>query len=315
MKAAVINEFGAPPVLGDYPDPQTGAGEMVIDVHAAPLSPIVKSISAGKHYTSNSGTGFVPGIDGVGTDSNGRRVYFLFPKPPFGSMAKKTLVSSDSVVPVPDGVTDENAAAVVTAGLSSWVALTLRANFQRGETVLINGGTGSAGALAIQIANYFGASKIITTGRDKAKLAQLPSYVEKIPLDDHADEALRYAFSKKIDVVLDYLWGEPASRVIAAATTGRGSATGEPRLRYVQIGSIAGEMISISASSLRSSGIEILGSGIGSLSKKDLVEGAGQLLAAMPAGGFNTPVKIFPLSEVKKVWNDESNNRRIVLCP
>ncbi|WP_431086613.1 quinone oxidoreductase family protein [Paenibacillus sp. 8b26] len=315
MLAAVVNKFGSPPVFGDYPEPQTGIGEIVINVHAAPLSPIVKSLAAGKHYTSTGGTGFVPGIDGVGTDENGRRVYFLFPKQPFGSMAKKTLVSASSVVPVPDGVTDERAAAVVTAGLSSWVALTLRAKFQRGETVLINGATGSAGALAVQIANYLGASKIIATGRDKAKLALLPANVVKIPLDKFADEALLRAFSEKVDVVLDYLWGEPASRVIAAATTDRGSGTGEPRLRYVQIGSIADETILISAGSLRSSGLEILGSGIGSLSKSELVAGAGQLLNAMPAGGFNTPIKTFPLSEVTEAWHDESNDRRIVLRP
>ncbi|MFP3693300.1 zinc-binding alcohol dehydrogenase family protein, partial [Burkholderia sp. SIMBA_048] len=64
----------------------------------------------------------------------------------------------------------------------------------------------------------------------------------------------------------------------------------EPRLRYVQIGSIAGESIAISAHSLRSSGLEILGSGIGSLSMDELVTGARQLLAALPEAGFDTPV-------------------------
>lgn len=317
MLAAVVKNFGSPPVFGDYPEPQAGVGEIVINVHAAPLSPIVKKLAAGKHYSSTGGAEFVPGIDGVGTAEDGRRVYFLFPKQPFGSIAKKTLVSASSVVPVPDGVTDERAAAVVTAGLSSWVALTLRAKLQRGETVLINGATGSAGALAVQIANYLGASKIIATGRDKTKLALLPANVVKIPLDNIADEALLRSFSKKVDVVLDYLWGEPASRVITAATTGRGSGTGEPepRLRYVQIGSIAGDTIMISADSLRSSGLEILGSGIGSLSKSELVAGAGQLLNAMPAGGFNTLIKTFPLSEVTEAWHDESNDRRIVLLP
>ncbi|TIM24058.1 MAG: zinc-binding alcohol dehydrogenase family protein, partial [Mesorhizobium sp.] len=136
---------------------------------------------------------------------------------------------------MPDAIPDERAAAVVTAGLSSWVALNHRSKFQRGETVLINGATGSAGALAVQIAAYLGAGRIIATGRNKAKLASLPESVVKIPLDDQANDALRRAFSERVDVVLDYLWGEPAGRIIAAATQGRGSRAGEPRLRYVQI--------------------------------------------------------------------------------
>ncbi|WP_237882386.1 quinone oxidoreductase family protein [Pseudomonas sp. PGPR40] len=315
MRAAFVSEFGSPPVFGDYPEPQADEGEMVVNVLAAPLSPIVKTLAAGKHYTSAGSAGFVPGIDGVGTDADGRRVYFLFPKSPFGSMAEKSLVSSDTVVPVPEGVTDERAAAVVTAGISSWVALTLRASFQRGETVLINGATGSAGGLAVQIAAYLGADKIIVTGRSKAKLALLPESVEKIPLDEFADEELRRVFSGKVDVVLDYLWGEPASRVIAAATAGRGSRLGESRLRYIQLGSIAGETIPISAHSLRSSGLEILGSGIGSVSIRELVAAAGQLLAAIPAAGFDTPVTTLPLSAVAEAWDDESDNRRIVLRP
>ena len=158
----------------------------------------------------------------MGRDADGRRVYFLFPKAPFGSMAEKALVSSSSVVPVPEGVADERAAAVVTAGLSSWIALTLRARFRPGETVLVNGATGSAGGLAVQIAAFMGASRIIATGRDKAKLNALPATVEKIALDADADDALRRVFSGGVDVVLDYLWGAPASRVIAAASADRG---------------------------------------------------------------------------------------------
>jgi NADPH:quinone reductase-like Zn-dependent oxidoreductase len=280
------------------------------------LSPIVKSLAAGKHYTSAASTAsFVPGIDGVGIDPDGRRVYFLFPKSPFGSMAQRALVASSSLVPVPEGVANERAAAVVTAGLSSWVALTLRARFQAGESVLINGATGSAGGLAVQIAAYLGASRIIVTGRNKAKLAALPKNVEKIPLDEYADEALLHAFSEKVDVVLDYLWGESASRIIAAATSRRGAMTGEPRLRYVQLGSIAGETITLSASSLRGTGLEILGCGMGSLAMSDFIAGTGQLLAALPTGGFDTPMQTFPLSAVADVWADGSDDRRVVLCP
>lgn len=315
MFAAIVKEFGAVPVLGEFPEPQPGQGEEVIRVHAAPLSPIVKRLAAGTHYASSAQAGFIPGIDGVGINAEGRRVYFLFPKPPFGSMAEKVLVSSTSVVPVPDGVANERAAAVVTAGLSSWIALQLRAQFQPGETVLINGATGSAGGLAVQVASHLGAKRIIATGRNKAKLAALPLAVEKIPLDEFADEALKAAFAERVDVVLDYLWGEPASRIISAATHGRGSRLGEPRLRYVQLGSMAGDSIPLSAHAFRSSGLEILGSGIGSVSMADLIKGAAELLAATPDGGFDTPVEARPLTSIPEAWDDEADDRRLVFLP
>jgi hypothetical protein len=153
------------------------------------------------------------------------------------------------------------------------------------------------------------------TGRNKAKLASLPESVTKTPLDEQADEALRRAFSERVDVVLDYLWGEPGGRIIAAATHGRGSRAGEPRLRYVQIGSIGGETIPLSAHSLRNSGLEILGSGIGSLSMIELGDGAGGLLASLPDGDFDTPVKTVPLPAVEDAWRDGSDDYRLVLRP
>ncbi|MGX5024796.1 quinone oxidoreductase family protein [Enterobacter sp. UPMP2060] len=315
MRAAVVSRFDAPPSYDEFPDPVAGEGEIVVRVLAAPLSPIVKYLAAGKHYSGSGEANFVPGIDGVGIAPDGRRVYFLFPKPPFGSMAGKVLVSADSAVPVPEGVDDAQVAAVVTAGLSSWVALTLKAKFRRGEAVLINGATGSAGKMAVQIAAWLGASRIIATGRNRRKLEQLPANVEKIVLDDSADEALRKVFSSQVDVVLDYLWGEPAKRIITQATANRGSKLGEPRLRFVQIGSIAGEKVTLHADSFRSSGLEMLGAGIGSLPVQGLIAGAGELLAALPEAGFATPVKTCALSGVAQRWDDETDEERIVFIP
>jgi NADPH:quinone reductase-like Zn-dependent oxidoreductase len=237
MQAAVVNSFGVPPSFQDFREPEAGDGEAVVTVHAAALSPIVKALASGRHYASGASAGFVPGVDGVGTDGTGRRVYFLFPKAPFGSMAEKSLVASQMTVPVPDNLSSECAVAVATAGLASWIALSRRARLQSGETVLVIGATGSAGSMALQTARYFGASKVIAVGRDEAKLMRLDADV-KIALKDDADNALRAQFDQGVDVVLDFVWGEPAVRVLRAATKDRGSRTGEPRLRYVQLGTV-----------------------------------------------------------------------------
>lgn len=311
MKAAIVNTFGAPPDFGDFREPRAGEGETIVTVAAAPLSPIVKALAAGKHYTSAATAGFVPGVDGVGVDENGRRVYFLFPKAPFGSMAAKSLVSSGMLVPVPDALPDDLAAAVATAGLASWVALTRRAKLQKGETVLITGANGAAGRTGIQIAQHLGAGRTIAVARTKTKLEGLGADVG-IALDDDGDSALRAEFDRGVDIVLDFVWGTPAVRILKAAAGSRGSALGEPRLRYIQLGTVAGDEIPLRGDLLRGSGLELMGSGIGSVAIKDLLAGAGELLAAAPLAGFSPPFKSVSLDKVAEAWNGSPDIRYIV---
>ncbi len=308
MKAAIVRDFGKSPAYGDFRDPIAGIGETIVRVNAAPLSPIVKALASGGHYTSSDTADFVPGVDGVGTDLQGRRVYFLFPKSPFGSMGELALVSDEMMVTVPDELSNTRAAAVATGGLASWVALTRRAPLQPGATVLVNGATGAAGSMAVQIARHFGAGRIIAVGRNQTALDRL-DVQSRIGLDGSADVALRAEFDLGVDVVLDFLWGEPASRVIAAATRNRGSRTGEPRMRYVQLGTAAGAEIPIRGDALRSSGLELLGSGIGSVAIRELIAGAGELLAATREAKFDLPVTTLPLTAVTEAWAGPSEIR------
>ncbi|WP_437762762.1 hypothetical protein WMF27_44560 [Sorangium sp. So ce281] len=113
--------------------------------------------------------------------------------------------------------------------------------------------------------------------------------------------------------VLDFVWGEPAVRVLRAATKDRGSRAGEPRLRFVQLGTAAGDGIPIRGDMLRSTGLELIGSGIGSVPVKELLAGAGELLAAAPAAGFHAPFKSLPLSAVTDAWNEEPDVRCLLL--
>lgn len=313
MKAAIVTSPDAPPEFGEFNDPVAGDGETVVTVSAAPLSPIVRAIASGKHYTSRGKTGFVPGVDGVGATADGRRVYFLFPKPPFGAMAGKCLVADNMLIPVPDALSDAGAAAIATAGLASWVALTRRAKIRGGDTILVTGANGAAGRMALQVARHFGAGRVIAVARTEAKLDGLEAD-RKIALDDEADEGLRAEFDRGVDIVLDFVWGEPACRVLAAAATGRGSPAGEKRLRYVQIGNLAGAEIPLRADMLRSSGLELLGSGIGSVSFAELLAGANELLAAAPEAGFDPPFESKPLRDVAAAWTGDPAVRYII-CP
>lgn len=321
MQAAVVNTFGVAPTFETFREPAAGDGETVVRVTAAPLSPIVRSLAAGRHYTSGASAGFVPGIDGVGVDDLGRRVYFLFPKAPFGSMAERSLVDRRMTVPVPDALSDDRAAAIGTAGLAAWIALTRRAPLRGGETVLVLGATGAAGGLALPIARHLGAGKLIAVGRDEARLAALDADVrialghgDDIGATRDADAALRAQFDAGIDVVLDFVWGEPAVRVLRAATARRAGPLGEPRLRHVQIGTIAGEEIPMRGDMFRSTGLELLGSGIGAVSLPEFIAGAGELLAAAPIAGFQPPSRTMPLRAVADAWATGSDVR-VILAP
>jgi NADPH:quinone reductase-like Zn-dependent oxidoreductase len=176
----------------------------------------------------------------------------------------------------------------------------------------VNGATGAAGGMATQIARHFGASRVIAVGRSKLKLERVDADV-KIAWGDDADRLLRAQFDQGVNVVLDFVWGEPAVRVLRAATKDRGARAGEPRLRVVQLGTVAGDEIPIRGDMLRSTGLELIGSGIGSVSVKELLAGAGELLAAAPGAGFRAPFESLPLSAVTDVWNEESDVRRLLL--
>ncbi|MDG2522575.1 hypothetical protein P7B02_13580 [Caulobacter segnis] len=311
MKAVIVREFGQTPDYGEFREPSAEPGLAVVKVRAAPLSPIVKALARGAHYTSAAQAGFVPGVDGVGVDPEGRRVYFLFPQAPFGSMGELSLVAEGMTAPVPDTLSDVDAAAVATAGLASWIALTRKARLMEGQTVLINGATGAAGGMAAQIARRFGAGKVVAVGRNPERLGRVDADVH-VALDDDADGRLRGQFDDGVDVVLDFLWGDPARRMINAAAQRRASRTGEPRLRYVQLGSIAGDEISLRADSLRGSGLELLGSGIGSVSVHDFIAGAGELLAEAARMSFSAPARLLPLSQAARAWEGPEGVRYLL---
>ena len=173
MKAGVVFDLAEGPVWADFIEPQPAPGQTLIDVRAAAMSHVVKARASGRHYSFDGNLPFVPGIDGVGTTSQGQRVYFAFPTAPFGSMAQRAPVALQNCLPLPDELDDIPAAAMANPGMSAWASLVTRAQLQAGETVLINGATGSAGQLAVQIARYLGAKKIIATGRNAQSLAAI----------------------------------------------------------------------------------------------------------------------------------------------
>ena len=192
--------------------------------------------------------------------------------------------------PLPDNLDDATVAAMINPAMSSWAALAHRAHFAAGESIFILGATGSAGHLAVQIARRLGAKRVVAVGRNPRALEETISLGADAVISLNQDrEALIAAFRAEInlglDVVLDYLWGAPAEALLAAIVQ-KGLDHDAGRLRYIQIGNSAGPTITLPAASLRSSGIELIGSGFGSVSMEKIFES----LRSDPSGGRKKPV-------------------------
>src|ERR1700758_223849 len=154
MKAAVVNVLGQAPQYQDFAEPKAGDGEVLINVRAASLHPIVKALASGSHYAGKGEVPMVPGVDGVGTMEDGSRVYFGFAREPWGTMCQRTMAPHARCLRLPDKIDDVQAAAIANPGMSAWLSIKDRAGLVKGESVLILGATGVAGHLAIQFARH-----------------------------------------------------------------------------------------------------------------------------------------------------------------
>jgi NADPH:quinone reductase-like Zn-dependent oxidoreductase len=315
MKAAVITKPGGTPVFADFDDPVPQVDEELVVVTASALSHVTKSRASGSHYASPGNLPAVVGIDGVGRTQDGRRVYFVLPEEPFGSMAERAAVRMDQCISLPADVDPITAAAIAIPGMSSWAALKERAHLIAGENVLINGATGTSGRLAVQIAKYMGANRVIATGRNVEALEQLKPLGAAVTISlNQSPRELETAFQDEfggegVDVVLDYLWGPSAETLLMAAAKAAKDAV---PIRFVQIGALSGGDIVLPSAALRSSALVLMGSGIGSIPLKGLVGAITGVLEAVVPGKLKIETKVVALAEVEDTWNKDSGNSRIV---
>lgn len=311
MRAAIINAPGTDPVFGTFRDPVAADGLEVVRVQAAAITHLTKGRASGSHYSSDNAFPAVPGTDGVGILPDGRRVYFALPEAPFGALAELSLVDPRHTVAVPDALDTITAAALANPGMSAWAALVERAKFVPGETVLINGATGSAGTIAVQLAKHLGAKKILVAGRNLEKLEALKplgadSFLDTT--DTNFERILTQQFAEGIDVVLDYLWGATALSIFAAIAKG---AEDTRPVRFIQIGAAAGDSnLSLPAQALRSSSVVLMGSGLKSVPLPALLNGIGEVFKA--AASLQIDTATLPLEEIAQAWKAPGNPRMVV---
>ena len=320
MKAAVITRFGEVPQYIDFPEPVAADGEVLIDIKASVLENFDKGTASGKHYSSKTLYPQFPaivGTDGIGMTPEGKMVAFGKVRPPYGAFADRTVAGY--TIPVPDGVDAARASAIPSAVLTSLLPLKHSAKLLPGETVLINGATGVSGRIAIQIAKMLGAGRVIATGRNERSLQLLlrlgaDVVVDLKQPDEQVADAFRDAAGKSgIDVVLDYIWGHPAEVLIGTfIPTEVGFA--KRRIRYFQIGQKAGSHISLPASALRTSGLELMG--IGKIPFEVVQEEMKQVWNWIAEDKVYMEIERVPLADIAEAWQrNDLEGKRLVIIP
>ena len=300
MNAAVVTSFAEPPHYQPFEVPQPNtADEFIVDVLAVGLHPRVRSGAAGAHYTSSGTLPMIPGIDAVGQRPDGTRIYFVAADDLTGTMADKALASARRSIELPDDADSAKVAAAMNPAMSSWVALRRRVPIQPGQSVLVLGATGNAGAMAVRVARRLGAGRVVGAGRDPGRLAALTSA--------GADAVVQLAGD-------DYLWGKPAQHAITALLTARSDRSRE--MNWIQIGSVAGPAMELPSAALRSANFRLQGSGQGSVSPRAYLAELPSLVAEITAGTIAVTATTMPLADVEQIWpKPEAPGERTVLVP
>jgi len=319
MHAGVVRSFDRSPRYEtfDEPDP-IGPDQVVVEVLAAGLHPRVRSGASGRHYTSTGSLPMIPGIDGVGRLPDGGKVYFAVDDDTWGSMAERAVVDLRRTVPLPEQADAVKVAAAMNPAMSSWVALRRRVHLEPGQSVLILGATGNAGSMAVQVAKRLGAGPVIGAGRDPQRLAGLAAVGadEVVAITgDGSETAQRLAdAAAEVEVVVDYLWGEPASAAMVALLKAR--ADRSRALDWIQIGAVAGPTITLPSVALRSANLRIQGSGQGAVSPAGYRAELPSLVEEIDSGTITVNARAVPLAHVEATWDaPENSGVRTVFTP
>jgi NADPH:quinone reductase-like Zn-dependent oxidoreductase len=306
VHAAVLHTLGQPPSYAEHPDPRPRDGVCLVRVSAAPLAPLDLLCATGTSYFGPPAVPYVPGVQGVGVVEEsgsvavGTRVWFTASAgiaPGDGSLAELAAVAVDDLVPIDVPADDAALAALGLSAVAAWMALTWRARMRPGERVLVLGGGGAVGQVAIGAAHILGADRVVAACRSAGAATRAEGAgADEVVLTaetDGLEQRLARACGGQVDVVIDPVFGPTAEA--AARLLGEGG-------RLVNLGGAAGDTAAFSSAVLRSRSIEVLGYTNNSLTVEQRRGAVTAICRHADDGRLAVSHEVHPLDEVEEVW-------------
>ena len=289
MKAAQVTELGSPPVVAEIDEP----ADANLEVEAVSLNPLDVAVGAGRFYGGHPPLPYVPGCEAVGR-AGGRRVYAFGDGRGVGKdglLAERVVFPEELVVEIPDEVDAAVAAACGIAGVAGWVPVVWVAQVTADDRVLVLGASGAVGSFAVQAAKLSGA-RVVGAAR---RVDAVEGADAAVSLDD-----LSSAFEDGPTVVIDPLWGEPATAAAEVAA---------PGARIVHLGQSAGPEATFTSAAVRGKQLRIMGHSNFALTAEERAHAYGELLAEVAARRVAVDVERFPLDRVGDAWEHQASGR------
>jgi NADPH:quinone reductase len=253
MRAIQVQEFGGPEVLrlADVPVPEPGDGEVLIRVSRAGIN-FADTHQRRNEYLAEAKLPLIPGAEVAGVrEDTGERVVAMCGT---GGYAEYATAPDALTVPVPDGVEDGAALALLLQGLTAWHLYRTCARVQPGETVVVHAAAGGVGSLAVQLGHAMGAGRVIATASSEEKRALARDLGADVAVDPApaglADRLVEVNDGRRVDVVFEMAGGEVFEQSLNALA---------PFGRLVAYGNASGDANTVATGRLMRRSVAVIG--------------------------------------------------------
>jgi NADPH2:quinone reductase len=300
VKAIVIDEFGGPEVAryADVPDPEAADGEVIVEVTRCGVN-FADTHAIRDDYLAKQSLPLTPGGEIAGRTPDGRRVAALLPT---GGYTQRVAVPESNLVPVPDEVSDDQAAGLLLQGLTARSLLRISAKLAEGESVVVGAAGGGTGSLAVQLAKRFGAGRVIALASSEEKRNLALRLGADAAVDNRADDLTEQIIEanggKPVDVVLEMAGGRLFDSCLEALA---------PFGRLVTFGLASREPNEVRNADLMRTSRAVVGFWLVHLFTRpdELRAGIGELLGAVAGGELEVVIGgVYPLSEARQALEE-----------
>jgi NADPH2:quinone reductase len=305
VRAVQIKEFGGPEVLEvvELDKPEPGDGEVLIEVSRAGLN-FADTHQRENSYLRSFEVPLVLGGEVAGTTQEGRRVVAMVQS---GGYAEYAVAPEATTFPIPDGVDDGSALAMIVQGLTAWHLFRTSAKLAVGESVIVVSGAGGVGSLAVQLAKPFGAGRVIATASTEEKRAHTLEIGADAAVDQATEELTEALIEanggERIDVALEMAGGRTFDACLKSLA---------PFGRLVTYGIASGEQNELRTGSLMRRSHAVVGFWLmHCLGRRDMMEEPlADLFERIARGELRPQVgETSPLSDVRRAHEDLEGRR------